>query len=68
MKRTISRQRRYQMRHYAKGLCLLCPKKAVNATHCETHRRSVNVHCREYNREYHDWQDRYPNAESYQFG
>lgn len=33
-----SRQFAYQQRHRAKGLCILCSRKAVNALHCQDHR------------------------------
>lgn len=33
----ISRQRRYQLRHKAAGLCLLCNQPKVNATYCLKH-------------------------------
>jgi hypothetical protein len=33
----ISRQRRYQLRHMAAGLCYRCPRKAVLGHHCLVH-------------------------------
>jgi len=33
----ISRQRRYQLRHQAKGLCEKCTAKRVTGTHCLKH-------------------------------
>jgi hypothetical protein len=35
----ISKQRRYQLRHEALGLCILCSRKAVSARHCRRHVR-----------------------------
>ena len=32
-----SKQYAYQLRHKAKGLCILCPKPAVTTRHCQTH-------------------------------
>lgn len=33
-----SKQREYQRRHRALGLCQICSAPRVNATYCETHR------------------------------
>lgn len=37
MMTTPSRQRRYQQRHKAAGLCHLCPEPAVGKTFCRLH-------------------------------
>ena len=37
----MSTQRTYQIRHQALGLCVICPRKAVNSTLCEKHRAAV---------------------------
>jgi hypothetical protein len=34
----MTRQRMYQLRHRAMGLCVNCAEPAVNADHCEKHR------------------------------
>lgn len=36
--RSVSRQRAYQIRHRAAGLCSLCPRKAVPSSFCRRHR------------------------------
>lgn len=33
----VSRQRAYQIRNKAQGLCILCGKKARTKNHCDTH-------------------------------
>jgi hypothetical protein len=33
----MTRQRKYQVEHKKRGLCVLCPKRLFNATHCKTH-------------------------------
>ena len=38
----ISRQRAYQLRHKALGLCARCGEKAINANFCQTHLDAVN--------------------------
>lgn len=35
---TVSRQRRWQLRRIAAGLCAICSEPAVNATYCDRHR------------------------------
>jgi hypothetical protein len=37
LKGTVSRQRIYQLRHAAAGLCQLCSKPRVTATYCLRH-------------------------------
>lgn len=44
----VSAQRAYQLRHKEQGLCILCSRKLVNATHCRIHRESYNRICRAY--------------------
>ena len=36
-KHPVSRQRAYQLRHEALGLCLLCSKPVVTKAHCLKH-------------------------------
>jgi len=42
MEKAISRQRAWQMRKRAAGLCIICGKPRVSATHCEAHRVAYN--------------------------
>lgn len=35
MKEKISRQRKWQLKKKAQGLCIICGKPAVNSRHCE---------------------------------
>ena len=41
----ISKQRAYQLRQRAKGLCVLCPNPAwrIGADRCEAHRQAFNA-------------------------
>jgi len=43
MEKAISRQRAWQMRKRAAGLCIICGKPRVSATHCEAHRVAFNA-------------------------
>jgi hypothetical protein len=38
----VSRQRFYQLKHKALGLCQLCPMPAVTSTHCQRHAQMVS--------------------------
>lgn len=38
----ISRQRQWQLKKKAQGLCEICGKERVNASYCETHRIKMN--------------------------
>ena len=40
---TVSRQRRYQLRHKALGLCEYCSQRVVTSGRCERHRRGHNA-------------------------
>ena len=35
----ISRQRRWQIKKKAGGMCVICGKPRINAGHCEEHRQ-----------------------------
>ena len=39
----VSRQRRYQLRHSEKGLCILCsrPRSFINKKYCDLHLQHV---------------------------
>ena len=39
----MSTQRTYQLKHKALGLCALCPRPAVNASHCKRHRDAARA-------------------------
>lgn len=39
----MSRQRVYQLKNQALGLCIICPTYAVNKTHCARHRDAKNI-------------------------
>jgi hypothetical protein len=39
----MSTQTTYQRNHRALGLCTLCPRKAVNASHCAKHRDAARA-------------------------
>ncbi len=69
----ISRQREYQKRKRAAGLCTQCGKPAEKSTrkgvefknHCEDCRRKIRPYVREYGRVRENRTRRYPNAKSY---
>ena len=42
----MTKQYAYQLRHKAKGLCILCSRLAVNSQHCEIHRERVRIYMR----------------------
>ncbi len=65
--RLISRQRQYQIRCHANGLCVLCGRPAITANHCEHHRRKVNVREREKQRVTKKARRRNLRSESYRF-
>jgi hypothetical protein len=50
-----SRQRRYQARHKALGLCILCPRPALSEWHCLMHLRKLRVSKRR-KRHNHPWE------------
>jgi len=59
---SVSRQRRYQLRHHSRGLCVICCKPALNsAWFCDEHA----VAKRERQRAYSHCKRRYKNARSY---
>lgn len=47
MKKELSRQRQYQLRHAKAGLCLLCSKEADRRGFCRSHWESHLVRSRE---------------------
>ena len=65
---TMSRQRKYQLRHKRAGLCCECSRPAASGTlFCELHRRKRNLECREKQRKRFKRKIRYLKAESYRF-
>ena len=46
MKRKISKQTRYQLKHVQLGLCRQCPSKADRNDLCNPCRKSLNIRCR----------------------
>jgi hypothetical protein len=39
----MSTQRTYQLKHKALGLCALCPRRAINKSHCKRHRDAARA-------------------------
>ena len=65
---TMSRQRRYQLRHKRASMCYDCSRLTANGTlFCEMHRRKRNLRNREWQRERFKRKIRYQKAESYKF-
>ena len=46
-KKKLSRQRRWQIKKRAAGLCIICGKKAVNDWYCQRHKIAQNILSRE---------------------
>jgi hypothetical protein len=66
--RTVSRQRKYQLRHRRAGLCHDCSRPVASETEfCELHRRKRNLRNRERQRETLRRKIRYLKAEGYRF-
>ena len=46
-KKKLSRQRRWQIKKQAAGLCIICGNKAVNNFYCQRHKLAQNIRSRE---------------------
>lgn len=46
----LSKQWKYVQKMKRLGRCVVCGKKAVNKSHCETHRKYYSDYSREYKR------------------
>ena len=55
-KKAVSRQRLFQIKQLAKGLCALCPNPRINASHCEVHCKQLRDYQRKYARQRNGYQ------------
>ena len=65
-KKKLSRQRRWQIKKRAAGLCIICGKKAVNDWYCQRHKLAQNILIREWMRRRNGCIRRYLGSRSYQ--